>query len=42
MTVMDHINRLVPRELGAWLKECLADEMPLLCMRLEETNYQVL
>jgi len=40
MTVMDHINRLVPRELGAWLKERLADEMPLLCMRLEETTAQ--
>lgn len=40
MTVMDHINRLVPRELGAWLKDRLADEMPLLCMRLEETTAQ--
>jgi hypothetical protein len=29
MTVMDHINRIAPRELGAWLKERLADEMPV-------------
>ena len=42
MTVQDYLDRLKPHQLKAWLKERLADEMPLLCIRLEETTAQSL
>lgn len=41
-TVQDHLDRLTPHQLKAWLKEHLASEMPLLCIRLEETTAQSL
>lgn len=41
-TVQEHLDRLKPYQLKAWLKERLADEMPLLCIRLEETTAQSL
>lgn len=41
-TVQEHLDRLTPHQLKAWLKERLADEMPLLCIRLEETTAQSL
>ena len=39
-TVQEHLDRLNPYQLKAWLKEHLESEMPLLCIRLEETTAQ--
>ena len=41
-TVQEHLDRLNPYQLKAWLKEHLESEMPLLCIRLEETTAQSL
>ena len=41
-TVQEHLDRLKPHQLKAWLKEHLESEMPLLCIRLEETTAQSL
>lgn len=41
-TVQDHIDPLKPHQLKAWLKEHLRSEIPLLCIRLEETTAQSL
>ena len=41
-TVQEHLDRLKPHHLKAWLKEHLESEMPLLCIRLEETTAQSL
>lgn len=41
-TVQEHLDRLNPYQLKSWLKEHLESEMPLLCIRLEETTAQSL